>query len=85
VNIIQKTLLYIHLFSGINSGSAAFNKAHNNEYGSHLAAPRPLFKPAANLFSIVTGVQQRRLKENSKEYMFFKAAVKSAVRKVYGQ
>ncbi len=85
-NIIQKTLLFIHIFTGIRrkNDSQAFDRAHNNEYGSYLASPRPLFKPAANLFSVVTGVQQRRLKKNSEEYLLFKMVVKNAIRKVYG-
>jgi len=85
-SIIKKTLLFIHLFSGIRrqDDSEAFDRAVNNEYGSHLASPRPLFKPAANLFSIVTGNKTRKFKKNSEEYMLFKIALKNAIKKVYG-
>jgi len=86
-SIIKKALLFIHIFSGIRKqdDSEAFDRAHNNEYGSHLASPRPLFKPAANLFSIVTGNNTRKLKKGSEEYLLFKQAVRNAVKRVYGR
>ena len=88
--IIKKALLFIHIFSGISrakSGDDIINRAYWNEYltsGPSGYPPRPIFRPAANLFSIVTGVKQRKLKTGSEEYLLFKLAVKNAIKKIYG-
>ena len=90
-SIIQKTLLFIHIFSGISrteSGDDVINRAYWNEYltsGPSGYPPRPIFKPAANLFSIVTGTKTRKLKKGSEEYLLFKQAVRNAVKRVYGR
>ena len=78
--IIAKTTQMIHIFAGIlrSTDDAAFERAERNEYGFGLGPERPLFEPAKDVVSQMTG-SGRRLKSNLK----FKQVVKAAARKIY--
>ena len=78
--ILSKTTKGARVFAGIlrTTDSAAFKRAQRNEYGLGLGEARPLFEPAKDVFSHMTG-SGRRLKSNLK----FKQAVSSAIKRVY--
>uniref|UniRef100_A0A6M3LMB7 Tail protein n=1 Tax=viral metagenome TaxID=1070528 RepID=A0A6M3LMB7_9ZZZZ len=78
--IITKTTKMIRVFGGIlkSTDAAAFGRAQRNEYGIGLGPARPLFEPAKDVVSQMTG-GGRRLKSN----MRFKLAARSAIKRVY--
>ena len=78
--ILLKTTKLIRVFGGIlrSTDSAAFERAQKNEYGLGLGPARPLFEPAKEVFTQMTG-SGRRLKSNLK----FQRVVWSAIKKVY--
>lgn len=78
--ILSKTTKTARIFAGIlkSTDSAAFERAQRNEYGLGLGDARPLFEPAKDVFSQMTG-SGRRLKSNLK----FKQVVRSAIKRVY--
>ena len=78
--ILLKTTRAIRVFGGIrrSTDSEAFNRAQKNEYGLGLGDARPLFEPAKDVVSQMTGAG-RRLKSNLK----FQRVVWSAIKKVY--
>lgn len=78
--IMNKTTKRIHVFGGIlkSTDSDAFERAQRNEYGLGLGPERPLFEPAKDVFSQMTG-GGRRLKSNLR----FKQVVPRAIKKAY--
>lgn len=88
VQIIQKSLIFINIFAGINrrTDGEAFIRACRNEYGGIFADAinpgRPLFEPAKDYLSPVTA-SGRRL--NSKQREYFITALRTAVRKAYSR
>ncbi len=78
--ILAKTTKFNSVFGGIlrSTDSAAFERAQKNEYGLGLGDARPLFEPAKDVFSHMTG-SGRRLKSNVR----FKLALSTAIKKVY--
>jgi len=78
--IITKTTKLIRIFAGIlkTTDGDAFDRAQRNEYGIGLGPERPLFEPAKDVSSQMTG-SGRRLKSNLR----FKQVVKNAVKRVY--
>lgn len=88
VTIIAKQQSMINIFTGIRKvdGADEFQRAATNEYG-YFSKPfkgRPLFRPAANLISIKSGQNERRLKRTSNEWRWFKYdTVRNAIRRAF--
>jgi len=78
---------FISIFAGIRKadGLDEFQRAATNEYG-YTSKPfkgRALFRPAADLISVKTGKNTRRLKRTSYEWKWFKTAIGLAIRKAF--
>ena len=78
--IVGKTTKMIHVFGGIlkSTDSEAFKRTQRNEYGIGLGPARPLFEPAKDVVSQMTG-KGRRLKSNTR----FRMVAKTAKKRVY--
>lgn len=78
--ILIKTTKLIRIFAGIlkTTDGDAFDRAQRNEYGIGLGPERPLFEPAKDVSSQMTG-SGRRLKSNLR----FKRVVTAAVKMAY--
>ena len=81
-NIIQKTLMFINVFAGIQASSdpEAFKRASRNEYGLGLGHARPLFEPAKDHLAPVTAAGR---KLTPKQRKYFVQALRIAVKKAF--
>jgi len=84
----SKSQIEIEVFAGLEKGDDqdAFIRAMKNEYGPLVgskAPARPLFGPAVEFFTKITG-GFRKIKKDSMVWARFLSVTKNALKKVYG-